>query len=77
MKNNSYKNEYPYFFDADNNYIIGSKENKIERLKEELRSTDHISFKAFEGRDVSEYGDWKAERQLLRDEINKLEQLSF
>lgn len=69
--------QYPDFYDVDGNYITGSKENKIERLKDELHSTDHIALKSYEGRDVSEYGDWKGHRQALRDEINLLEQTQF
>lgn len=45
--------------------------NYIERLKDKLRATDYIAIKSYEGIDCSKYGDWKAERQELRDEINK------
>ena len=46
------------------------KLNYIERLKDALHDTDYIAIKASEGCDVSEHGDWKAERQAIRDEIN-------
>ena len=49
---------------------------KIQQLKEELQSTDYIALKAFEGRDVSEHGDWQQRRQDIRDSINSLQQLS-
>jgi hypothetical protein len=49
---------------------------KIQQLKEELQSTDYIALKAFEGRDVSEYGDWKQRRQDIRDSINALQAMS-
>ena len=50
--------------------------NKIERLKDELHDTDFIVIKAMEGHDVRQYGDYKTERQHLRDEINLVESLT-
>lgn len=49
---------------------------KIQELKEQLQSTDYIALKAYEGRDVSEHGDWQQQRQNIRDSINELQQLS-
>lgn len=49
---------------------------KIQQLKEELQSTDYIALKAYEGRDVSEHGNWQQRRQDIRDSINELQQLS-
>lgn len=49
---------------------------KIQQLKEELQSTDYIALKAFEGRDVSEHGDWQQRRQDIRDSINALQAMS-
>ena len=49
---------------------------KIQQLKEELQSTDYIALKAFEGRDVSEHGDWQQRRQDIRDNINALQAMS-
>lgn len=49
-----------------------SRLQKIQELKEELRNTDYIALKAYEGQDCSQYGDWKAARQELRDEINRV-----
>lgn len=49
---------------------------KIQNLKEELQSTDYIALKAFEGRDVSEHGDWQQRRQDIRDSINALQAMS-
>ena len=50
--------------------------NRIERLKERLHATDYIAIKASEGADVSAHGGWRAERQAVRDEINRLEAMS-
>ena len=50
--------------------------DKIERLKDELHSTDFIVLKAMEGHDVRQYGDYKTMRQHLRDEINLIESLT-
>lgn len=49
---------------------------KIQQLKEELQSTDYIALKAYEGRDVSEHGDWQQRRQDIRDSINALQAMS-
>lgn len=51
------------------------RKKKIDELKEELASTDHIFIKMAEGLDVSEYDieQIKADRQIIRDKINVLE----
>lgn len=49
---------------------------KIQQLKEELQSTDYIALKAYEGRDVSEHGDWQQRRQDIRDSINELQAMT-
>lgn len=49
---------------------------KIQELKEELQSTDYIALKAYEGRDVSEHGNWQQRRQDIRDSINALQAMS-
>lgn len=49
---------------------------KIQNLKEELQSSDYIALKAFEGRDVSEHGDWQQRRQDIRDSINELQAMT-
>ena len=41
----------------------------IERLKDTLHSTDYIAIKNSEGIDCSKYGNWKAEREAIREEI--------
>lgn len=53
-----------------------SRVQQIQTLKENLVATDYIALKAFEGQDVSAYPDWKEKRQTIRDEINRLEQLT-
>lgn len=49
---------------------------KIQQLKEELQASDYIALKAYEGRDVSEHGDWQQRRQDIRDSINALQAMS-
>lgn len=49
---------------------------KIQQLKETLQSTDYIALKAYEGRDVSEHGNWQQRRQDIRDNINALQAMS-
>lgn len=49
---------------------------KIQQLKEELQSTDYITLKAYEGRDVSEHGNWQQRRQDIRDNINALQAMT-
>lgn len=36
-----YKEKYPDWFDEEGNYIPGSKENRIERIKDELRDANN------------------------------------
>lgn len=52
------------------------KINFIERLKDALHDTDYIAIKESEGCDVSAHGDWKTERQAIRDEINRVEAMT-
>lgn len=47
---------------------------EIEACKQELADTDYIALKAYEGEDMTEYGDWKADRHALRVRINALEE---
>ena len=49
-----------------------SREQRIQQLKEELQSMDYIALKSYEGQNCEQYGDWKSERQEIRDEINSL-----
>lgn len=50
------------------------KRVRIEELKEELKATDYISCKIAEGAATrEEYADELAQRQRIRDEINRLE----
>jgi hypothetical protein len=69
----SYKN-----LETNQQHIITfmTRTQKIQQLKEELQSTDYIALKAFEGRDVSEHGDWQQRRQDIRDSINALQAMS-
>lgn len=53
-----------------------TRTQKIQELKEELQASDYIALKAFEGRDVSEHGDWQQRRQDIRDSINALQAMS-
>lgn len=55
---------------------MNNRLNAIERLKDKLRATDYIALKYAEGIDCSEYGDWKAERQEIRNQINTLSNLT-
>lgn len=50
--------------------------DRIERLKDQLGSTDYIAIKNSEWIDCSEYWDWKEERQQIRDEINRIQWLT-
>lgn len=53
-----------------------TRTQKIQQLKEELQASDYIALKAFEGRDVSEHGDWQQRRQDIRDSINALQAMT-
>ena len=62
--------------ETNKQYIIMTRLQKIQELKEELQSTDYIALKAYEGRDVSEHGDWQQRRQDIRDSINALQAMT-
>lgn len=47
-----------------------------EEVKEELQSMDYIALKSYEDQNCEQYGDWKSERQEIRDEINSLTAMS-
>ncbi len=49
------------------------KENRMKQIKSEIAKTDYIVLKAYEGCDVSKYGDYTSTRQALRDEYDVLE----
>lgn len=51
------------------------RQRRMSEIQRELKATDYIAIKAFEGEDVSEYGDWKEKRKALRVEYNELEAL--
>lgn len=53
-----------------------TRQQKIQQLKEELQASDYIALKAFEGRDVSEHGNWQQRRQDIRDSINALQAMT-
>lgn len=53
-----------------------SREQRIQQLKEELQSMDYIALKSYEGQNCEQYGDWKLERQKIRDKINSLTAMS-
>lgn len=53
-----------------------TRTQKIQELKEELQASDYIALKAYEGRDVSEHGDWQQRRQDIRDSINTIQAMS-
>ena len=53
-----------------------SREQRIQQLKQELQSMDYIALKSYEGQNCEQYGDWKSERQEIRDKINSLTAMS-
>ena len=53
-----------------------SREQRIQQLKEELQSMDYIALKSYEDQNCEQYGDWKSERQEIRNKINSLVAMS-
>ena len=47
-----------------------------KEVKEELQSMGSIALKSYEDQNCEQYGDWKSERQEIRDEINSLTAMS-
>lgn len=52
------------------------RQRRMSEIQQELSATDYLVLKAYEGYDMSEYGDWMAKRKALRDEYNELEELN-
>lgn len=46
---------------------------RMEEILQQLKDTDYLSLKAFEGEDMSEHPTWKEDRKALREEYRKLE----
>jgi hypothetical protein len=54
-----------------------SKDERIDILKQQLQKTDYIPLKAIEGYDCDTiYPGWKEERKTIRDEINRIEEMT-
>ena len=52
---------------------IQNLESEIIRAKKQLAETDYLALKAFEGEDMSQYGNWQKDRHDLRVKINENE----
>lgn len=64
MEMEQYKEQYPDWFDEEGNYIIGSKENRIERIKDSIRAA----------KDAENYGNEPTEDvNALLAELSELE----
>ena len=48
---------------------------EIKNIQAKLNRTSYLDEKEFEGCDMSQYGDWKAEKVAWRDKINVIENL--
>lgn len=54
-----------------------TRKEYIAERKAKLAATDYIAIKASEGIILEEkYGDWRAERQSIRDEINRINEMT-
>lgn len=67
-----YKDKYPDWFDTDGNYILGSLENRIERVKDELRNAQNVVL--YGGVNASNIDELRAELAFLTtDDVTKLD----
>ena len=46
----------------------------MQEILDELRNTDYLALKAFEGEDMSDHLGWKEQRAALREEYRRLEE---
>jgi len=73
------KDGYLIYIDGVFTFGYELNENKchgaINDLKAKLNRTRHIVEKEVEGCDMTQYGDWKAEKDNWRVEINRIEDL--
>lgn len=49
-------------------------EVRMQEILDELRNTDYLALKAFEGEDMSDHPGWKEQRAALRIEYRQLEE---
>lgn len=71
-----FKAGYVVYEESDTPYEPTEEELKRKRMDEileELAATDYLVMKAYEGEDMTKYGDWKTKRHELREEYTKLE----
>ena len=47
---------------------------RMQEILDELRNTDYLALKAFEGEDMSDHIGWKEQRAALREEYRRLEE---
>lgn len=48
-------------------------QKRMQEIKRILASMDYLTSKYVDGEDMSEYGDWQAQRKALRQEYRELE----
>jgi hypothetical protein len=53
---------------------IELKKQRMDEILDELKATDYLALKAFEGEDMSEHPGWKEYRAALRVEYRELEE---
>lgn len=51
-----------------------NNQNRMSEILSKLQSMDYLTSKFIDGEDMSEYGDWQAERKALREEYRQLEE---
>ena len=50
-------------------------ENRLREIEEELKGMDYLTSKYVDGEDMTQYGDWQAERRQLRIEYREIENM--
>lgn len=50
-----------------------NKRNRMNEIQSELSSMDYLTSKYIDGEDMSQYGDWREKRKVLREEYRELE----
>lgn len=53
---------------------IELKQKRMDDIRDELKETDYLAIKAYEGEDMSDHPGWKEHRAALRIEYRELEE---
>lgn len=60
---------------SDEEQVREEYRERLRAIEEELRGMDYLTSKFVDGEDMTQYGDWQAQRRALREEYRQIEEL--